>query len=381
VQTKLKHEILTNYLQAYCTVLGSNHLNLIYVDGFAGRGFYSEGDSMHPGSPIRAMQLFAKSDDHRSKVTCFFVESNEEYVSELQTKVEEQQTSAPLKKKPVVYGGSFADFMSQLRQHLTQGNDLAPTFLFVDPCGVDGVKMADLSNVLARAGCELFLFFNYEGINRIAGNAEKQGSSDTLVALFGSEERVQHLIGLLRVAEGPRHREEIILSEFFRSLRESADAKYQLPFRIEHEAKGKTSHYLLHATKHPHGFKIMKSVMGKAARNMGGVGGLELLQASNKRGGQLFEPPSFEIMRQDILTEIAKGPRKVSMFRTDWVVRPTDMFTDDDYKRVILELEASNKIVVFDKHNLNPKPAAKRGRKDSTGITQTTLGDCWLRLA
>ena len=382
-QTKLKHQILVDYLPAYYNALKRFHSKLVYVDGFAGCGHYVEANTKHPGSPILAMELFAKSNDHRSSVKCFFVEANPEFAAALETAVNVTQKTAMLTRPPDVFKGQFADFMAELRTHLSNGVDLAPTFLFVDPCGVDGINLKDLTEVLSRKYCELFLFFNYEGVSRIAGNATKSGSSSTLVALFGSEERVQQLINSLKDAVNPSQSREMILKQFCDALSEAAGAEFLLPFRIEHAEKEKTSHYLLHATKSSLGFKIMKSVMGKAAEQSGRPGGMELLQASNRTSLQLFEHPDFSKMRQSILSELKTGPRKVSVFSTVWLLRPTDMFSEEEYKRVLLELELSGKILVFDKANATPKPAVKRQRRDQvTGITKTTLGnDCWLRIA
>ena len=65
-QTRVKHEILSAYLPAFFTILGSRHKNLVFIDGFAGPGTYKESETgtSHNGSPIRALEVIGESFRH-----------------------------------------------------------------------------------------------------------------------------------------------------------------------------------------------------------------------------------------------------------------------------------------------------------------------------
>jgi hypothetical protein len=54
--TKIKHEILKRYLNAWLPILGSWAGRVVFIDGFAGPGRYSGGE---PGSPVIALQTFS----------------------------------------------------------------------------------------------------------------------------------------------------------------------------------------------------------------------------------------------------------------------------------------------------------------------------------
>ena len=73
--TRVKHEILERYLSAWIPILARNQSNLLYIDGFAGPGRYSNGED---GSPIIALHTALK---YRNKFECnirlLFVEKNE----------------------------------------------------------------------------------------------------------------------------------------------------------------------------------------------------------------------------------------------------------------------------------------------------------------
>jgi three-Cys-motif partner protein len=98
--------------------------------------------------------------------------------------------------------------------------------------------------------CEAFIFFNIDGVRRIAG---LPALSPVLAELMGSEERAKALYERLRTTASVGKHEEIILSEYCKALIEGMGAEYIIPFRVEHEDQKKTSHYLIHATKHPLG--------------------------------------------------------------------------------------------------------------------------------
>jgi hypothetical protein len=257
-------------------------------------------------------------------------------------------------------------------------SSLAPTFLFIDPCGVEGVRMADIVQFLSRQWCEVFVFFNYEGVNRIAGLAQMVGTSPTLIELFGSAERVNSLLATLGgLAEGEA-REEIILEAFQSELLARSGAQFLLPFRVESESRESTSHYFLHATKDPLGFRIMKDVMWSAAK-AGGVlgGGMSLLQASRGNDG-LFLRADLADQRSAVLAELERGARQVRVFRKEWVERPHDLYSESSYRLCLLQLEKDGRVQVLDKSGREPAPVDKRpSRKGEATLSE----DYWVRLA
>lgn len=215
-QTRVKHEILSAYLPAYFRIVQRGSPNLLFIDGFAGRGTYaraSTGDSVD-GSPLRALKLIAESRDFSDKVSTIFIESDPELFSELASKVEEFYTTHPSIREPMTILGTFAERISEIL-NVVEGN-LAPTFLFVDPCGVSGTSFSSIRQVMDCDKCEAFIFFNIDGVRRIAG---LDSLSDVLVDLMGSRERAQSLYDSSRSASTAQEREELILSHYRTALR------------------------------------------------------------------------------------------------------------------------------------------------------------------
>ncbi|MBL8735242.1 MAG: three-Cys-motif partner protein TcmP [Planctomycetes bacterium] len=356
LQTRTKHAILDGYLPAYFSIIKTWHKNLVFIDGFAGPGEYTSGRDSFDGSPIRAMKLVTSNKDLADRVLCLFIEKNKDYFDELVGRVDSFKGTHGM-KKPIIVHGTFTSEIEELLKSVDDDKGLAPTFLFVDPCGVEDVSMTHIAAVLSRDYCEVFIFFNLDGIRRIAG---LPAVSQTLVALYGSAERARAVVEAADKASGPQAREEVFVAHYKEALAEASGAKFFLPLRIEQEDRVTTSHYLIHATKHPLGFRIMKEVMWGAGGGIECEGDrLALLQASRKGGGRLFHPEVDEL-RRAILQDLKSGAQPVTRYLDEWVTRPEDMFCESIYRRELLQLEADGKIEVLANDGATPCPPQSR---------------------
>ena len=343
-QTQVKHSILAAYLPAYYHILKRSNANLNYIDGFAGPGSYMQPATgrTFDGSPILALELIASNSDFSAKVSTIFIESDDALFSELQRKVADFCLAHPQIRKPICRHGTFS---SQLSDILSKtGSNLAPTFLFVDPCGVSGSSFETIRTVMQNEKCEAFLFFNIDGTRRIAGLPDL---SPVLIELIGSEQRATALYDKLKQTNGSLERETIILSEYCTALADDIGTKYIIPFRVEHEAQRRTSHYLIHASKHPLAFRIMKDVMWRRGHGEDEPGGLELRQKSRTNFVPMFDRHAD--IKGEILEALAARPLRVGVFYEEWTARPTDMQAESAYRQALLQLEREGRIEVLSK--------------------------------
>ena len=357
-QTQVKHDILAAYLRPYFNILKSRSNNLVYIDAFAGRGTYTRaetGDAVD-GSPLRALKLIAESDDLAKQVSTVFIEADENLFNALKATVDRFYQKHPHIRRPRCLNGTFAERVNQILE-IVKGS-LAPTFLFVDPCGVRGNNFDTIRAVMECDKCEVFIFFNLDGIRRIAG---LPALSPVLIELMGSNERAQALYSALRKTTHVGEREKFIIQHYRRALIEEIEANYIVTFRIEHEDQRKTSHCLIHATKHPLGFSIMKDVMWSRGRSEDRQGALELAQRSRSSFIPLFDLSGEEV-KQNILEALKDGPLQVGTFYKIWTQRPEDLQCEGSYRKFLLELEADLKIEVLSEDLKHLKPAASRPR-------------------
>ncbi len=351
-QTRLKHRILRNYLAAYFTILKEGNQNLVYIDGFAGSGEYVGEDGVsHPGSPLLALELFASKSEFAKRATTLFIESDDERYQLLKESVESFCLQHPGIRPPFVRHGSFADNVAFVFE---QVKSLAPTFLFVDPCGISGVSFDTIRRVLAQGKAEAFIFFNVDAVRRVAGLEEM---SETLVSLFGSSERVSALLAKTATMSAGE-RELAIIESYRQAFVDDAGARFVAAFRVEKEDSRATSHYFIHVSKHPIAFRIMKEVMWRLGETDEGHGGFEKIQASNTGTRRLLggQWPAF---KQEVLDAIGDGSLMVKTICINWPEQPTNLHCEPEYRKALLELEAEAKIAVLTRDG-TPAPAIAR---------------------
>lgn len=346
-QTRIKHIIVKKYIYAYFTILKRYQSNLVYIDGFAGRGTY-EGDdgSKISGSPLKALETISESPDLAKIVSTVFFEKDTFLAKQLADSVKQFFLMNQNIREPMVYCGDFSNSLTNLVNNLeNDGKKLAPTFLFVDPCGVDGVSFEVIKRFLDNSSAEALIFFNIDGVRRILGLGDSMGKA--LPTLLGSEESAKELLKLISLCTNPAEKERTIIEFYLRALKSRTKANYVVPFRVEYENKKATSHYLLHVTSHPMGFRIMKDVMWSVGKRLEGSGGLEFAQASLAKGSQLFDPQMRDI-KSSILEILNNNNQvKVDYFTKILVEHPENMFSTKGYKEALVELESELKIQVL----------------------------------
>lgn len=362
-QNRIKHAILSKYLSAYLTALRGSAPAFHYIDGFAGCGLY---EGIHQGSPLLALAILAKQ---AKPFSVSFVEQDSNLFKRLTAGIGKLEGVENLLDAPLLGHGEFHRFVGEiLARPVYSKHPHAATFAFIDPCGVQGVHMADIAAILAKPYGECLLFWNYDGINRWLGGAAK-GEHDRagLVDLFGDDASVDSALEFFEPAEGSPEKERAIVRLFVQALR-SHGALFVVPFRVEAKDRDRTSHYIIHCSSHSLAFKIMKEVMGKVQTGTE-AGAFEFSTAAET--GSLFQPIEDQA-RERILQHLHKRPCKVTVFSQQWVLQPDDPFRASDYKRILLNLEAEGLIEVMDKHCRSPAPWESRPKAAGK---KPTLGD------
>lgn len=373
-QTEIKHRILDKYLPAYFIALSGRSTPMAYIDGFAGRGAYRVDDAERPGSPLLALETIASHKTLSPLVKTLFIEYRAQYCTDLRRRIAESPASRQLKHQPVVLEGGFADRIDDGLAILEPNHRaIGPVFLFVDPCGVSGVSLESILSVVKRQQAELFLFFNSSAIERILGAARQTGSSATLANLLGSQDQV---FDLLRLTDGKdaNEVERLALEAYSQVLKHRAGFRFILPYRVEAQSKRDTSHFLIHACRNCIGFKIMKHVMSSIIPEHDERGGLlELRQASASDQTSLMRFDLLQL-KEDILRDLTDRSAQVGTWIALRVCNPTDPYSEQLYKRILLELETEGRLKVYrDRECQAHCPADSRRQPKG----KSTLGDPW----
>lgn len=256
--TRAKHDLLSRYLGGWFPILSRYNDRVVFLDGFAGPGVYSGGE---PGSPALALETLLNHSywpnmRHREFVFLFNEADRDRFarlqqvVSDLQTKHEPWPSNVKLQ----LGNSTFEDTANEMLAYLDQQRArLAPTFAFVDPFGVKGLPMSLLSRLLSFDRCELFVYFDFNTVNRFAAAGNIDGR---LNELFGTEayQQARGLTGSTRKA---------YLHDLYQNqLTTVCGFPFVKSFEMVNET-GHTGYYLFYGTRNVAGLRVMKEAMWK----------------------------------------------------------------------------------------------------------------------
>ncbi|GMA19774.1 three-Cys-motif partner protein TcmP [Arsenicicoccus piscis] len=256
--TKAKHDILTRYLGAWFGIFGNtqHHSAVNVLDGFAGPGRYSKGE---PGSPILALKtLLEHTSFNKFRSTAFhfgFNEQDPQRHASLKREVAALKSSySPWPSNVVTeeVNENFQDLVRNLLGSLKPKHVLAPTFAFVDPFGYRDVPMSLLQELSKQPAFELFIYFDFNSVNRFATAGNVDSHFDTL---FGCED--------YRLAPSGGMERQTFLHDLYESqLRSMCGFEYVRSFGMINQ-RGHTGNYLFFCTNHLLAYDRMKAAMWK----------------------------------------------------------------------------------------------------------------------
>jgi three-Cys-motif partner protein len=335
--TKAKHELLRRYLGAWFPILTSSGWNrrVIFLDGFAGPGIYSNGE---PGSPIIALDTlvnhpyFAKL-NHTEFVFLFVEAENERFVS-LEHEIARFWSGHPGGQPGNVlvrtYNATFAEVATDLVSFTRdEKKQLAPMFAFVDPFGWSGVPLALIRDLLAFDKCEVLFNFMYDSVNRFVTD-ERPGVARHFAELFGTTEAEY------RAAESMTgdERKGFLRSLYVQQLRDVGGFRHVRSFELVDVDRGRTAYYLVFGTRYPKGLEVMKDAMWAldpvtGARFAGLAGAQQMLFAAEV---------DIAPLRTAILQRFAGQLVSVDQIE-QFVIEDTDYKTTHYKKAVLRDLE------------------------------------------
>lgn len=330
-QSKAKHIILRNYLNAWLPIMTSWNGRVLYVDGFAGPGRYQGGED---GSPV----IFVKAvTEHclklKGEIVGLFVEKNPEVYGHLERTIKSLSLPDGINLSVIPLQGEFESVMEHIFASLEEvGSRLAPPFFFIDPFGYSQVSMNLVSRIMEERGAEVFVNFMYSFVNRFISVQHQERNFDRL---FGCDEWRQY-----RSVNDPMERREGLCNLYREQLLKVAGAKYVRSFEIK---RGQRTVYLLFfATKHVKGFDAMKRAMRKADPS----GNFTFSDVTDPRQHVLFQPEiDTGALREMLLSNFAG--RTVTVGELERFVAETDRYISTDLRtRTLVPMEREGLIRV-----------------------------------
>ncbi|MDQ3045679.1 MAG: three-Cys-motif partner protein TcmP [Chloroflexota bacterium] len=280
--TLAKIAILKNYLKAWFPICGQSARvqRLLYIDGFAGPGRYSNNVD---GSPIAALNAAAtalKTSGPKwiaENIHCVFIEVDQARADHLQSYLELRGDTPGLHID--VMPTTFIDGLARLKAQMPGSfQQRSPLFAFVDPFGATSVPFTAIADILGSPHSEVLVNFDADGIVRIL-RSRNTNSQSQLTTIFGDES------WRFLPENGLSFRDQCLgVVELYKSrLRALPAVRYSYAFEMltSRKSVGSVGYFLIFATQHWLGMSRMKEAMKGMARIPGSY------QFSNANAGML----------------------------------------------------------------------------------------------
>lgn len=258
--TLAKIAILADYIHQWTQILGRSRRgqDLVYVDGFAGPGEYTN----HPeGSPIAALRSvtdalsLAGSGWIAGDVHCAFIEADHARMEHLRSRV--RQLELHRRVKAHLIEASFTEGLVRLRSQTPRAFSSAhPLLIFVDPFGATGAPFGVVANILGSPCSEVLVNLDADGIGRIFQAGETARAEDRLTEVFGD---ISWRTALSRdVPFSALCRQ--VLDLYKAQLRSLPNCRYVFSFGMRTSSSA-INYYLVFASQHHRGLEKMKEAM------------------------------------------------------------------------------------------------------------------------
>lgn len=327
---KSKSQIVAKYFDAWANIIISALAEKIaYIDLFAGQGYYEDGTE---STPILILKKALEKPKIGQKLVTEFNDQKPEYVDSLREAIHQLDGIERLPNEPKLSNRKISAEIAEQYRNM----EPMPTLFFLDPWGYKGVSLDLIKVAIKGWASECVLFFNYKRINM---DLRRVSVDKNINELFGKDRA-----GKLRVRTScmqPYQREETIIQEFCEAMTELG-CKYTLPFCFRDRKQDRTSHYLIHASKHHLGYGLMKEIMdGYSVKDADGVPTFTF--DPKKQLTLNFNKPLRELAEQLLQVFDGQTCRVDHVYEKD---QEMSRFTKRNYKDALLILEEKGKIKV-----------------------------------
>jgi three-Cys-motif partner protein len=256
--TKAKHDLLVRYLGAWLPIMGRTQGRAIVLDAFAGPGRYDNGEA---GSPVLVVDTLMQHKDFESwkcEFVLLFNELDPARFESLSTELDALRADNqpwPKNVKLLDPGQQTFEELGESVLESLSSSRMAPTFAFLDPFGYKGVPLDLISRLLSFDKCELFIYFDFNSVNRFA--TASTAVDKHFDRLFGTD--------AYRKAPPSGHvRQQFLHDLYERQLKEACNFAHVRSFAMVNDS-GHIGNYMFFCTRNLRAFDLMKQAMWKLA--------------------------------------------------------------------------------------------------------------------
>ncbi|WP_240417862.1 three-Cys-motif partner protein TcmP [Paenibacillus periandrae] len=268
IQTHLKHILLEDYLKNWSQVfayasISSKIKKVNFVDGFAGRGYFDDGNIGSPQIAMNRLLNFQRILQEEYGNNLRFMIHNVEYNNVYYEELNKIKFLSSQSHQIHNYLGKFEDQLSTLLNS-TIGS---PSLYFIDPFGYKGVLMDDMQKILEQPSHELLINVMSYSIVR---NVTIQSNEKELCKFFGVESLPATIPEYLKMASNNNSKqqfgnllklEDSIVEFYKKQIKKGQSKVYTLSKRIHSQINNNIYFHLVFVSKNRKGLIEMKKSM------------------------------------------------------------------------------------------------------------------------
>jgi three-Cys-motif partner protein len=258
--TLAKHGILKSYLDAWTAILSRSPYikasELLFVDGFAGPGEYTNGE---PGSPIVALRsVLNHTQDIRKPVRFKFIENDAARHKHLSSKIVQMATALQNNNRvridPPILGDCDTEVRKLIASRKAAGQPLSAALFFLDQFGYSQVPMTLLRQIMQHESCEAFSYLNCQRMNQFLSDPDKWSG---ITNAYGDEswKPAMNMSGDERL--------NYLIRSYTDAICRNANVTYSWPFAM-FDSSGHLIYWLVFSTNNIRGLEEMKKAMWRA---------------------------------------------------------------------------------------------------------------------
>ena len=262
--SKVKHEVLSRYLDVYVSKVGSYEDHLFFVDGFAGCGIYDDGNV---GSPLIAAMKSSRPLTHTSagKLRCIFVEEDTSNAAALEKALMDNFPNVQTTILPGKFDAVLPDILKQIGK--------APTFFFIDPFGFQSIDLELLRKIKANTSCksEVLLRFDDIYLKRMGSFAATHSQNVHAPSVKKAAQtfaiKCSAVLGVDWSNASDSCREDIVAS-YCDLIKQEGLYKFAISYPVKNPETGGHHYYLVHFCNFEDGYIHMADFMGQIERSI-----------------------------------------------------------------------------------------------------------------
>lgn len=277
--SKIKHQIIDEYIQAYIDVLMRNQLmpelGLSIVDGFSGGGIYHDGaGGTHFGSPVIALEAIQESEVRNNQDRIkprtirsqhHFVDVKPENIACLHSVLATRGHAPRVGQDVHLHTAEFTQALPIIAQKLKQFGKGERVLFLLDQYGYGDVPFPRIKWIFQNlSSAEVLLTFNVDFL--VTYLADRQANRKA-ISNIGLDHHVPWSTLKDLKAHQPRNWQYIIQRFLSEGIKQESGAEYMTVFFIRPAGNNPMAYWFIHLANNYRANDVMKKIHWKYGNN------------------------------------------------------------------------------------------------------------------